>query len=403
MKPKLWLRKRGKSGHWYIRDGKPFSTVCPADDLEAAQAALERYIAKKAETPPSGSSLLDVPLTLILKAGIKRNGASDKMSAGDRKVRAGLRGAFRKLEAFWGNRKVRDISDASMQEYVRHRIGQRRLMGGGYVSEMTALTELSQLRGELARYGRSTNLFGFPQMSVKGRQRRATYGALTRSDISRMLWAARGRLWDLHLDTWSKSRPMRVRRLIKRKRAYLARLIILSVYTGASASCLFNLRWSGTPTGADSYIDLDAEHPLLYRLGPDAAVGKLAGMPVRLNRRAIAHLRRWRELDAKAGFTHVVHSSKLGAVPTRQSFRKLRNDAGCPTAKLRDLRHAVATFLARNVKVKTRSAALLLGISTRTFDEVFGHLRPNYQAGAMDAFAARPASICRASTWKPGG
>ena len=94
---------------------------------------------------------------------------------------------------------------------------------------------------------------------------------------------------------------------------WIGRLLLLLVYTGSTVRCVFRLRWNGTPDCGWSYVDLDTEiegrigH--LYRLGPDTASRNMAGLPVALSRRLVAHLRRWRDIDAQHGYTHVLHRS----------------------------------------------------------------------------------------------
>ena len=367
--------------------------------MEAAREALDRYIGRVAGRPHSGSSLLEVPLSQVISFGIKYHARPAELSRGERDPCSTTRASLNALMGFWGRLLVGDINPATMLEYQSYRTAQKVVRRSRFVSADAAVGELRCLRAELTRFGRAFNLSGFPEMSIPTLSPALPHVELTRTDVARLLWAARGRRWDAERDCWTEPREPAERRHLKEARAPWARLVLVSLYTGSAASCVHRLKWSGKPGGKHSYVDL--EEGLLYRLGRDAASGKLAGMPVKLNRRALAHLRRWRNLDADGSAEKVLHFASKA--PQSRGFNILREEAGCWTVKMSDLRLAAATFLARSPGVKTRSAALLLGISNKNFAERFGHLRPEYQTRAVAALAARPASVRRPSTWKPCG
>ena len=91
---------------------------------------------------------------------------------------------------------------------------------------------------------------------------------LTRSEAAHLLWAAR-------------------------RMPHLARFILLGIYTGSRSGTLLSLCWP--------WIDLTSG--TMRRRAPGTAESKQKRTPpVRLGRRIIAHLRRWRRRDSNAVF-----------------------------------------------------------------------------------------------------
>ena len=91
---------------------------------------------------------------------------------------------------------------------------------------------------------------------------------MTRAEAARLLWAARR--------TSTRGRPS------------VARFILLGIYTGSRSGVIRNLRWD--------WIDFDAG--TMRRRAPRANERKNKRAPiVKLGRRILSHLRRWRRLD----------------------------------------------------------------------------------------------------------
>jgi integrase len=86
---------------------------------------------------------------------------------------------------------------------------------------------------------------------------------LTRSEVARLLWAAR-------------------------RSPHLSRFIIVAYYTGTRSGAVLALQWS--------WIDLRAG--VMRRRAPgEAELATKRRPPVRLGERLLSHLRRWRRLD----------------------------------------------------------------------------------------------------------
>jgi len=122
---------------------------------------------------------------------------------------------------------------------------------------------------------------------------------------------------------------------------------------------------------------------------------------VKLPPRLLAHLRRWRRMDAEreqalrvldpsARLTHVIHH---GGVPlagrVRTGFEGCVRDAGLePETTPHWLRHTAATWL-MEAGVDVWLASAYLGMTPETLIKVYGHVRPDYQAEAAGSFGRR--------------
>lgn len=119
---------------------------------------------------------------------------------------------------------------------------------------------------------------------------------------------------------------------------------------------------------------------------------------VRLPPRLLAHMRRWRRLDAEREavareqdpdfrLVSVIHH---GGAPIagkiRTGFEGIVRDAGLPDEITPHwLRHTAATWL-MEAGVDMWLAASYLGMSVQTLEKHYGHHRPDYQAEAHRAF-----------------
>ncbi len=300
--------------------------------------------------PSLGSELRLVPFSDVLAHAERRwneYAAADRFGL-QRKTR--MLGYLKNLRPFWERFRLGDVprrdDEETIDGYVAFRTAQRvKSASGGpgaprRVSAATAKSELSWLRSEVNEYQAEHGLVGKLDWGL-GSNAHAPVEWLERDEVARLLWAVRGRQWDRSTGGWKVDaegrRVIQTRMLrdVPRRRwdadaerwvageegratainpwDWIARLIILLVYSGSKATCARRLRWSGTPDGVSSYVDLDSEiegrtgH--LYRLGPDLASRGMAGLPVTMCRRLAGHMRRWRERDEDGRFAHVLHHS----------------------------------------------------------------------------------------------
>jgi integrase len=129
-------------------------------------------------------------------------------------------------------------------------------------------------------------------------------------------------------------------------------------------------------------VDLDAR--IMHRRAPGIAETKKRTPPVRMGRRLISHLRRWKRLDG--------HGAKFilqyGLGPSRDmgsAWRAARILSGLSEdVTPHTLRHSRATHLMRQ-GVDAWQAARSLGMSLEMLETTYGHHKPDWQSDAAEA------------------
>jgi integrase len=173
---------------------------------------------------------------------------------------------------------------------------------------------------------------------------------LTRSEVARLLWAAR-------------------------RTPHLARFILLGIYTGSRSGILLAAQWS--------WIDLVGG--IMRRRAPGTAENKQKRTPpVKLGARIQAHLRRWRRLDGVTVNGFVVHYDGKRIQKMRRSWRTAARVAGLGSdVTPHTLRHTRATWLMQ-AGVDYWEAAGHLGMSLEMLERNYGHHHPDAQKRAAE-------------------
>ena len=172
---------------------------------------------------------------------------------------------------------------------------------------------------------------------------------LTRSEAARLLWAAR-------------------------RTPHLARFILLGIYTGSRSGTLLSLSWS--------WVDLASG--TMRRRAPGTVESKQKRTPpVKLGKRIIAHLRRWRSLDGNA-VVFICHYDGKRIQKMRRSWRTAAKTAGLGNdVTPHTLRHTRATWLMQ-AGVDRWEAAGHLGMSLEMLERNYGHHHPGAQKRAAE-------------------
>lgn len=159
-----------------------------------------------------------------------------------------------------------------------------------------------------------------------------------------------------------------------RRVQHLARMILLGLRTGSRPGVLKALEWS--------WIDLD--RGIMHRRAPGTRErGNKRTPPVRLGRKIIGHLRRWKRLDGDL-CKWVVHYNGAPVDDPHSAWA-----GAIDRAKLSDdvtphvLRHTRATWLMQ-AAVPIWEAAGSLGMSARVLERVYGHHAPDHQGRAAE-------------------
>lgn len=405
--PRLYLRtgrtdprtKLALPDVYVIRDGSTQkSTGCGADRLREAQLALARYLTgqsvrasatelspNKSATPePSGHSER-IPVAEVLTLYAEERAPELASSP------VTMAGFIRALLSFWGDKFVDDIKRSTCKAYVQHRTAQS-VKGAQpcarLVSDQTARRELEVLSAAVGYWHAEKPLPVRPKVWLPARPE-SPRDALTRSQAAALLLAARGyrRGEDgvMHRLTGSQ----------RENRAHLVRFILIGLYTGTRSAAIRALLWEASATQA--WVDLDGG--MIYRKGLREREHANKRRPIaRLPRRLLAHLRRWRALDARAStarserLDHVLHHGGAPiATKINKGFDAIVEDAGLEDVTPHWLRHTCATWLMES-GVDLWEAAAFTGMTPAVLLKHYGHHRPDQHASARSAFTAKRAA-----------
>ncbi|QRM28354.1 tyrosine-type recombinase/integrase [Microvirga sp. VF16] len=389
---------------YYIRHGKrEFSTGFGLDEVEAAQAALSRYIEENAVTPSTiGRKKLDevrVNDVLLYYLEVKHKEVEAKPEKQKSYDNAYVN--VKRLMQWWHDKFVSDIKPSTAEAYMAWRLLQR----NPHAKTEAALAKVVST-GTIRREGQIMNAaltvyedeFLKPYGIVAPRLKLADRGTsrqkyLERGEVARMLMACLGWKWDAekgqmaHEIGGSKHAPVRV--LKRNRRRHTARILIMGVYTGTRHTAMLEAMWEPTPDAP--YIDVEAG--LFYRRGWDVRETKKRTPTCSIPEELLRHLRRWRRLDHKEGVLYVIHyHGEPLANRVRTSWEGVLEDAGIEKdADVHTLRHTSATWLVQGMKgsgLTWEDIAEYLGMTVEVLKEVYAHHHPDYQANIGEGFKA---------------
>jgi integrase len=128
-------------------------------------------------------------------------------------------------------------------------------------------------------------------------------------------------------------------------------------------------------------VDIDGKVMYRTRKGERSHEKKQAP-PVRLGRRILGHLKRWKRLDGPA--VYVCHYNGARVTKMRRSWAAARERAGLDDEVTpHTLRHTRATWLMQ-AGVPIWQAAGALGMSTEILQTVYGKHDPDWQRDAAE-------------------
>lgn len=245
------------------------------------------------------------------------------------------------LLKWWGSKRVADIGVKSCKEYVK-----TKKPAGAWADLKTLKAAVKYWHLEYGPLD-SLPLFWKPQLNQPKER------WLTRSEAARLLWAAR-------------------------RYQHLRRFILLGLYTGSRPGVLLRLRWP--------QVDLGTE--LMSRTPAGKAQDKRKRAPkVKLGRRIMAHLRRWKRLDGDeqvvCHFLDRWHPGAREVVDPHGAWDKIIAEAKLPGVTRHTLRHTRATWMMQK-GVPIWEAAGFLGMTVKTLERVYGHHSPDHQENAAN-------------------
>lgn len=328
--PRLFLDRQ--RDQWVIRDRhKNIRTDCFGGDTRAAEKRLAEYIASKHVPAPSASPLIADVLNAY--AMDKASNCSNQWSRRE----GNIAHCARNLARWWKDRSLHDVSARSCRAYADSR------------PHSAARRDLETLRAAIRHWHKEYGpLPSVPQIWLPPKEEPRDRW-LTRKEAARLLNAAR------NVD-------------------HLKRFILLGVYTGTRSSALFAVCWN--------WIDLDSG--VMHRRAPGTADSATKRKPpVRLGRRILAHMRRWKRIDGPL-VTHVVHYDGLPIRSVKRSWSQAVKRAGLSDdVTPHCLRRTRATWLMQ-AGVDMWEAAGHLGMTVDMLTKVYAKHHPSWQKRAAN-------------------
>jgi integrase len=330
--PRLYLDR--DRGQWRIRDGTlRIRTGCPESDRRGAERQLAEYIGEKHQ-PEFGPD----PLIADILTVYSREHLQHKASAANYAYSVGM------LAKWWGDKSLSDVTPANTRAYGKGR------------TDAAVRHDLEILRAAIRYWHKHHGpLPAIPAIVFPPKPEPRTRW-MTRSEAARLLRAAR------HIST--------------RGQPSIDRFILLGLYTGSRSGVIRSLRWD--------WIDFQAG--TMRRRAPRASERKNKRAPiVKLGRRILAHLRRWRRLDPNAVYV----CEHNGATFDRMVYTwgKVLKLAGLDDSEGKVtphiMRHTRATWLMQ-AGVDLWEAAGHLGMNVKTLQDHYGHHHPNFQSRAAE-------------------
>lgn len=175
----------------------------------------------------------------------------------------------------------------------------------------------------------------------------------------------------------------------RRALRHIAQFTLVGLYTGTRAAAICGAALERTE--GKGWVDLgtaeDYSDGVFYRRAAGRRETKKRQTPIRIPPRLLIHLRRWKRLGISRHY--VVEWNGKPVKRINKGFRHARRLAGLGTdVTPHTLRHTCATWLAQR-RVPIHEICGFLGMTRETFERVYGHHHPDYQANAVNAFSKR--------------
>ncbi len=362
--PRLWLRP--DTATWVIKDGaKRIGTGCGQADVASAERALAEYLASKYEAPRGGRAaeitIGDVLAVYLLEKADATSRPKETLQAVGR------------LNDYFGAMVVSDIKGKTCRAFSAHRM-----------KPAAARRDLELLRAAIRYYHKEYGLDVLPAVTLPDKSTpREVY--LTRSEAAALLWSCLG--WQkVRVGTGANAYDRWERRRYHRG-SHLARLILIGLYTGTRPGAIKALQWIRNTEGG--WADLD-RGVIFRRAEGERVAHNKRKPPVKIARRLLAHMKRWKRLDGwsddKAGLRYIVHYYGKPLVKENKAFRAAIAAAGLSgDVTPHVLRHTRGTWLAQR-NVPSHQAAASLGLTVEEYERTYLHNDPDFQQSAADAY-----------------
>lgn len=314
---RLYLDPKRK--HWIIRDGGAFvRTGCGKRDSVQAEKCLAQYIQHKYKPIPSEAPCIADVLNIY-----------GQEVAPYRRTARNIGNIITNLLKWWGTKNVAEISARTCREYAATK------------ANSTAAQDIKILRAAVGYWHKEYGPLRFMPAFWRPQESGPRERWLTRTEAARLLSAAK---------------PYK----------HIRRLVLLCLYTGSRPGVIQAMQWK--------QIDF-ASGIMVRTLSPQTKNKKAPA--VKLGRRILAHLKRWKKVDGNEKFICG------GFKDPHTTWGRVVKASGLKGITRHTLRHTRATWLMQ-AGVPTWEAAGHLGMTTRTLEQVYGKHSPDFQERAAN-------------------
>jgi integrase len=211
-----------------------------------------------------------------------------------------------------------------------------------------AAQDLKVLRAACNHWSKEYAAIAPPPVIWKPKEGRPRERWLTRNELARLLQAAR-------------SVP------------HVRRFILLAYYTGSRPGVVLRLQWD----------QVDLSKGVMARIRPgEAADAKKRAPPVRLGKRILSHLRRWKRID-NGTVSFLCHYEGRPVDDPHASWARVTKAAGLEGVTRHTLRHTRATHLMQ-AGIDVWEAAGFLGMTVKTLETTYAKHHPSFQEKAAN-------------------
>jgi integrase len=240
------------------------------------------------------------------------------------------------LLRWWGSKRAAEITARNCRAYAATK------------TAPAAAQDLKTLRAACNHWSQEYAQLVPAPVIWKPKEGRARERWLTRHDLARLLQSAR-------------------------RVPHLRRFILVAYYTGSRPGVVLRLQWS----------QIDLSKGVMARIRPEeAADAKKRAPPVRLGKRILSHLRRWRRLD-NGTVSYLCHYEGRPVEDPHGSWARVTKAAGLPGVTRHTLRHTRATHLMQ-AGVDVWEAAGFLGMTVKTLEQTYAKHHPSFQEKAAN-------------------
>jgi integrase len=321
--PRLWLDRARQQ--WVIRDGPRFvRTGCPESDREGAEKQLADYLGHK-HKPESGPDPLIADVLMVY---------AHEHLPHTRAAQNGLYNVESLARGPLGPLRLSNLTAAACRGYAETK------------RAAAARRDLETLRAAIRHWARERGPITVPNVVLPPKSEPRERW-LTRSEAAKLLWAAR-------------------------RVEHLKRFILIGLYTGSRSGVILNLKWEW----------IDVERGIMRRRDEGERESNKRRPPVRLGRKLLSFLRRWKHQDHGGRATCVVHYDGDPIQKLRRSWASAVSRSGVACSP-HDLRRTRATWLMQN-GIDVWEAAGHLGMSVETLQRVYAKHHPDFQKRAAE-------------------